>query len=178
MTQAQAEFEPKLSIDSNVQGNLGRISVDGGRYESVMQPQTGLFLRFEWPLYQGGLRQNRVRLAESRRAAAEDALEASNSAALHEVARAYDQVKTGLSEYDAAVALQSASQSAYDSASDAFAHGVGTFTDAVTASTALDAARANVIKAHAQALVNAAGLAFAAGELTSSTAPALSGAPP
>jgi outer membrane protein len=181
IAEARAAFEPKLSIDSNIQGNLGQISVDGGRYESVTQPQTGLFLRFEWPLYQGGLRQNRVRVAESRRAAAEDALEASSSAALREVALAYDQVKTGLSQYDAAVALQSAAQSSYESASDAFAHGVGPFTDAVSASMALDAARATVARAHSQALVNAAGLAFAAGELTSSAAPAISGlaqAPP
>jgi outer membrane protein len=175
ITEAAAALQPKLSIDSNVQGNLGRISVDGGRYESVMQPQAGLFLRFDWPLYQGGLRQNRIHLAESRRAAAEDALEASSSAALREVAVAYDQVKTGLSQYDAAVALQAAAQSSYESAADAFAHGVGPFTDAVNASTALDGARAAVAKAHSQALVNAAGLAFAAGELTSSAAPAISG---
>ena len=176
IAQARAEMAPKLLVDSNIQGNLGRISVDGGRYEGVEQPQTGLFLRFEWPLYQGGLMQNRVRLAESRRAAAEDALEASSSAALREVARAYDQVETGLSQYDAAMALQSAAQSAAASANAAFNHGVGSFTDAISASTALEAARAAVAKTHAQALVNAAGLAFAAGELTSSAAASITGA--
>ncbi len=118
------------------------------------QPQAGLFLRFEWPLYQGGLKQNQVRLAESRRAAAEDALDASSTAALREVALAFDQVGTGLSQYDAAVALQAAAQTSYDSASDAFAHGVGTFADAVSAATALAAARATVAKVHAQALIN------------------------
>ena len=76
---------------------------------------------FEWPLYQGGLVRNRMRLAESRRSEAEDALEAQSSAALREVALAYDQVQTGLSQYDAAAALQSAAQTSYDSASDAFA---------------------------------------------------------
>lgn len=171
---ARAEMAPKLSIDSNVQGNLGRISVDGGPYESVKQPQAGLFLRFEWPLYQGGLLRNRVRLAESRRAEAEDALEAGSSAALREVALAYDQVQTGLSQYDAATALQAAAQSSYDSASDAFSHGVGSFSDAVEAATALAASRAALAKSHAQALIDAAGLAFAAGELTSSEAPAIS----
>ena len=178
ITEARAEMAPKLSIDSNVQGNIGRIGVDGGPYESVQQPQAGVFLRFEWPLYQGGLLQNRMRLAESRRSEAEDALEASSSAALREVALAYDQVQTGLSQYDAAVALRSAAQTSYDSAGDAFAHGVGLFSDAVTAATALAASRATVAKAHAQALVDAAGLAFAAGELTSSAAPAISGNAP
>jgi outer membrane protein len=173
ITQARSDMEPKLLIDSNVQGNLGRISVDGGRYESVEQPQAGLFLRFEWPLYQGGLRQNRVRLAESRRAEAQDALEASSSAALREVAVAYDQVQTGLSQYSAAVTLQAAAQSSSDSAIEAFARGVGAFTDAVNASTALAAARATLVRAHSQALIDAAALAFAAGELTSSAAPSL-----
>ena len=168
IAEARGALSPKLLIDSNLQGNLGRISVDSGRYESIAQPQTGLFLRFEWPLYQGGLRQNQVRLAESRRSEAQDALDASNTAALREVAVAYDQVQTGLSQYDAASVLRSAAQTAFDSASDAFAHGIGSFTDAVNASTALDAARAAVARAHAQALVNAAGLAFATGALTSS----------
>jgi outer membrane protein len=170
---ARAEMAPKLSLDANVQGNLGRISVDSGPYEGVEQPQAGVFLRFAWPIYQGGLLQNRVRLAESRRSEAEDALEAGSSAALREVALAYDEVQTGLSQYDAAIALQSAAQSSYDSAGDAFAHGVGSFSDAVNAATALAGSRATVAKAHAHALINAAGLAFAAGELTSSAAPAI-----
>ena len=174
IAEARAAMAPKLLIDSNVQGNLGRIGVDGGPYESVAQPQAGVFLRFEWPLYQGGLRANQLRLAQSRRAAAEDALEASQTAALREVALAYDQMQTGLAQYDASVALRQAAQTAYASATDAFAHGVGSFTDAVTASTALDAARATEARSHAQSLVDAAGLAFAAGELTSSAVPALS----
>ena len=143
----------------------------------MAQPQTGLFLRFEWPLYQGGLRQNQVRLAESHRNEVQTALDASNTAALREVAVAYDQVQTGLSQYDAAVVLRSAAQAAFDSASDAFAHGVGPFTDAVNASTALDGARAAVARAHAQALVNAAGLTFATGALTSSADLAASSTP-
>ena len=177
VTEARAQMAPKLSIDSNVQGNFGRIGVDGGPYEGVEQPQAGLFLRFEWPLYQGGLLRNRVRLAQSRRSEAEDALEAQGSAALRQVALAYDQVQTGLSRYDAAAALQSAAQTSYDAAGDAFAHGVGSFPDAVNAATALAGARATLAKAHAQALIDAAGLAFAAGELTSSTAPGISAAP-
>ncbi len=152
VAEARGAMSPKLLIDSNVQGNIGRIAVDSGRYETVTQPQTGLFLRFEWPLYQGGLRQNQVHLAESRRNEAQTALEASSATALREVAVAYDQVQTGLSQYDAAIVLRSAAQTAFDSASDAFAHGVGSFTDAVNASTSLDAARAAVARAHAQAL--------------------------
>jgi len=46
--------------------------------------------------------------------------------ALRQVALAYDQLSTGLDQYDAAVALRTASQAAFDAASEAYAHGVGT----------------------------------------------------
>ena len=85
------------------------------------------------------------------------------------LALAYDQVDTGLQQYDAAIALQTASEAAFHSASDSYAHGVGTLTDATSAQTGLATARAAVARAHAQSLINAAALAFATGELTSST---------
>ncbi len=173
VAEARAELDPKLSISANVQGNIGRISVDGGRYENVEQPQTGLFLRFDWPLYQGGLLRNRVRLAQSQEAEARDRLAENSEQALRQVALAYDQVDTDLSQYDAATALEAASEAAARSAQDAYAHGVGTLTDAVNALSALAAARATVARAHAQSLVDGASLAFATGRLTSGAAPGL-----
>src|ERR1700753_2951539 len=102
------------------------------------------------------------------REAAADELKPHTAQTLRELALAYDQVDTGLQQYDAAMALQTASEAAFHSASDSYAQGVGTFTDAVSAQTGLASARAAVARAHAQSLVNAAALAFATGELTSS----------
>ena len=76
-----------------------------------------------------------------------------------------EQVSAGLT----AIALQTASEAAFHSASDSYAHGVGTLTDATSAQTGLATARAAVARAHAQSLINGAALAFATGELTSST---------
>jgi hypothetical protein len=59
-------------------------------------------------------------------------------------------------------------ETAFRSARDAYALGLGTFTDAVTAQTGLASARAVVARAHAQSLINAAALAFAMRLLTSS----------
>ena len=176
--EARAAMAPKLLIDSNVQGNLGRISVDGGPYESVTQPQAGLFLRFEWPLYQGGLRQNRVLMAQSRRAASEDALAAASSAAMREVASAYDQVQTGLSQdrRRRRTAGGRAKRVRRDKRSVRPRH--RPIPRRGQCGNALAAARATLARAHAQVLVDAAGLAFAAGELTSSASPALAGSPP
>jgi outer membrane protein TolC len=165
---ARSELGPKLAVSGNVQGNIGRLSVEGTPYLGIKEPQGALFLDLEWPLYEGGLLQNKLRLAESQRAAAADELKERTDQALREVALAYDQVETGLQQYDAAVALQTASETAFRSARDSYAQGVGTFTDAVSAQTGRATARLAVVRAHAQSLINAAALALATGELTSS----------
>ena len=174
---ARADFYPKLSVSADIQGNIGQISTDGSPYQGIKQPQVGVFMGFHWPLYEGGLRENRLRLAQSQRDSAEDALRQGEDGALHEVATAYDQLETGLVQYDAAIALRRAAQAAFDSAQDAFRNGVGSFTDAMTAQTALADAGATVARSHAQSLIDAASLAFATGGLTSSEAPGL-GVPP
>jgi len=139
-----------------------------GQYLGVVKPQWAALLNFEWPLYEGGLLQNKLSLAQSKREEAEAVLKERTDQALREVALAYDQVDTGLQQYDAATALQTASEAAFRSASDSYAHGVGTLTDATSAQTGLATARAAVAKAHTQSLINGAALAFATGELTSS----------
>ena len=172
---ARSAFMPKVAVSANIQGNLGQISVDGMPYQGVKEPQAGIFIHFDWPLYQGGLLQNRLRAAESQQAAAADVVQETRNQALREVALAYDQLDTGLQQYDAAEALRTAAQAAFAAANDSFAHGVGTFTDAVSAAAALAAARAKVVQAHAQSLINAAGLAFATGDLNALMAGGLPG---
>jgi outer membrane protein TolC len=165
---ARSALFPKASLSANVQGNFGRLSVDNTPYLGVAKPQYAALLKFEWPLYEGGLLQNKLSLAQSKREETAAALKERTDQALREVALAYDQVDTGLQQYDAAIALQTASETAFHSASDSYAHGVGTLTDATSAQTGLATARTAVARAHAQSLINAAALAFATGELTSS----------
>ena len=166
---ARSGLFPKASLSANVQGNIGRLNVNNSAYFPVTKPQGAALLKFEWPLYEGGLLQNKLTLAQSKREEAAAALKEHTDQALREVALAYDQVDTGLQQYDAAIALQTASEAAFHSASDAYARGVGTLTDATSAQTGLATARTAVARAHAQSLINAAALAFATGALTSST---------
>jgi outer membrane protein len=170
---ARSAFLPKLSVSGNIQGNIGQIAVDNLPNQGVKQPQWGVFLHFDWPLYQGGLLQNQMRAAESRRAAAADAVQEARVQTLREVALAYDQLDTGLQQYDAARALLNAATTAFSAARDSYTQGVGTFTDAATAEAGLAVARATVARAHTQSLVSAAGLAFATGALNADTAAAL-----
>ncbi|HEV2100163.1 MAG TPA: TolC family protein [Stellaceae bacterium] len=165
---ARSALLPKASLSANVQGNIGQLSVDNTPYLGVVKPQWAALLKLEWPLYEGGLLQNKLTLAQAKREEAAAALKERTDQALREVALAYDQVDTGLQQYEAAIALQTASEAAFHSASDSYAHGVGTLIDATSAQTGLATARAAVARAHAQSLINAAALAFATGELTSS----------
>lgn len=168
IAEARSAFGPTLSLAGNLQENIGQMALDDGPYASVGKPQGGVLLRLDWPLYEGGLRENRLHLAQAGYAEAQDSLRQQESLALRQVALAYDQVETGLRQYDAAIALQAAGQTAFDATRDAYLHGVGTLTDATAAQTALATARATVAKTHSQSLINAAALAFATGELTSS----------
>ena len=170
VAKAHASFYPKLSISAHVNGNIGAISVDSGPQDSIAQPEGGIFLRLDWPIYEGGLLQNELRLSESKRNQAIDVLQESEERALRDVASAVNEINAGLAQYQASLALETASRTAFDQASEAYAHGVGNVTDAASAATALAQARANSARAHAQALADAAGLAFSAGELTSSQA--------
>ncbi|HXZ14703.1 MAG TPA: TolC family protein [Roseiarcus sp.] len=169
ITAAHSELFPKVTVGANVSVPFWWMNVDNSPYYSVRQPQGAALLNLEWPLYDGGLLQNKLKLAESQRDAAAEDLRGQTDQALREVALAYDQIETGLQQYNAAVALQTASETAFQSAHDSYKAGVGTLTDAVSAQTGLASARAAVARAHAQSLINGAALAFAAGLLTSST---------
>jgi outer membrane protein TolC len=176
ITAARSELFPKVSASANLSVPFWWNNVDNSPYFSVRQPQGAALLNLEFPVYEGGLLQNKLKLAESQRDAAAEDLRGQTDQALREVALAYDQIETGLQQYNAALALQSASETAFDSANASYKAGVGTLTDASTAQTGLASARATVVRAHAQSLINAAALAFAAGLLTSSAdfAPATS----
>ena len=175
---ARSDLLPTVSVAANVQGNIGQLSVDGGPYQSIKQPQAGVFLRFDWALYQGGAGNNRLLAAQSKRAEAEDSLHQSSTEAMREVALAYDTLQTGLTQYDAALVYEKTALTAFEAAASSFSHGVGTLTDATSAQTALSAARSTALQTHSQALVNAASLAFSAGSLTSALSPALTDAAP
>ena len=166
---ARSELLPKISLSANTSVPFWSMNVDNSPYFTVRQPQGAALLKLEWPLYDGGLLQNKLRLAESQRNAAADDLQGRTDQALREVALAYDQVETGLQQYNAALALQTASEAAFRSASDSYKAGVGTLTDATTAQAGLASARAAVARVHAQSLINGAALALAAGLLTSIT---------
>ena len=164
---ARAALYPTISLETKIGGDLGHISVENIAAHSFDQPEAGIYLDFQWSIYQGGSKANQVRLAESRRAEQQGALEEAEDADMREVAAAYDELEAGLAQYDAAMAEQRAARTAFSSNAQAFRRGVGTITDAEATANTLAQSNATLARTHAQVLASAATLAFATGRLTS-----------
>src|SRR5213083_1749101 len=85
---ARADYWPRLVARSAVAGNIGRLKIDNGAYQSVHDLQYDAGFRFEWSLFEGFERRNKVHLAESMQHEAEDELEHAKDKAVREVWKA------------------------------------------------------------------------------------------
>ncbi len=167
VTAARSALFPRLLLSAKGSGKYGDISTDNLPSTSIRGKELGIYLDFSWTLYQGGSLRNSIRMAQSAAAEAADTLQLAQEQAMRQVALNYDELTAGIVQYEAALQLRSASQTAFDSAADAYRHGVGTLTDASNAETALGNAVSTVATVHAQVLETAAALAFATGQLAS-----------
>ena len=162
---ARATYYPTLGLETQVYQNVGGLSTQGSPYYSVNEPGANVLLKLSLPLYDGGARDARVAVARSQIEAARDAVDRAKVSAVRQVTDAYDQLRTSFAEYEAALTLNRTAQTAYDSALDAYRHGVGTYTDVVTEETVLSQAQSKREDAHANVLTAAAALAFATGDM-------------
>src|SRR6266478_1676152 len=126
---ARADYWPRLVARSAVAGNIGRLKIDDGAYQSVHDLQYDAGFRFEWSLFEGFERRNKVHLAEAMRHEAEDELEHAKDKAVREVWKAYDDTKVALVKHQAAAALLAASEKAWAATLESYQHGLATFPD-------------------------------------------------
>lgn len=166
---SKAALRPKISVTGTVSGYLGALKTYGtgqsAPASAIAQPEAGAFLQFSWPLYQGGLRANAIHMAESRRDQAKATLLKDRLTIERQVADSQDALETALEEVRSARVLNEAAITANEGASQAYAHGVGTMTDASTAAAMLYEAQASLAVSIAQAFTKAAALAHATGQL-------------
>jgi len=168
---AQKAMLPKLEFNANVQAYIGEQKVYGYTQSApasrVAQPNGTVAIQLSWPLFQGGLLQNQLKQAQSREQAQRATLDKDVLAAEQQVANARDALETSLSSVHSAAIARDAAQNAFKAASASYAAGVGNLTDATQAQAQLAQATSAYAVSHAQALMNAAALAFATGSLTS-----------
>jgi outer membrane protein len=151
---------PTTTSIPNLSSTLGNLSLN--------QNDTTVLAGVAVPLFDGGIRDARVREARSRTDAAESTVLHLEHSAAVEIVAADDALRSSLEANRAATVLVSASLTAYDAALAAYKSGAGTLTTALEAERALLSARLAKAPAHGTAQIAAASLAFSTGRLSSS----------
>ncbi len=162
---ARADYWPRLVARSAVGGNFGQLKVEDSAYQGVSDLLYDAGLRFEWTLFEGFERRNKVRLGESLQEEAKDELDHAKDKAVREVWKAYDDTKVALAKQKAAAALLAASEKAWEATFDSYKHGLATFPDVREAQRNLARARTLDQATRAEALTRAAAFAFSTGDL-------------
>jgi outer membrane protein TolC len=162
---ARADYWPRLAARAAVGANIGELKIEDSPYQSVTDLQYDAGFRFEWDLFEGFERRNKVHLAESMQREAEDELEHAKDKAVREVWKAYDNTKVALVKHRAAVALLTASEKAWAATLDSYQHGLSTFPDVRESERNVARARTLDQAARAEVLTRAAAFAFSTGDL-------------
>jgi outer membrane protein len=171
---ARAEFMPKVFISASgayTSHDLSIPAVPGfggeGSYLNLNGDKFGgtVLLGITMPLFDGGIRDARLKQAHNDADRAATQLDQVRDQAAREVITAGADVKTSVAAYHAAQALTRASQMSFDSALGAYRHGVGSITDVTVAESKLLDARNLETDSYSAALAAAASLALSAGAL-------------
>lgn len=167
---AQAAFRPKVYASAIAGPN--NVGFQTGNLPGVNSQSTsaGVLLGVSIPVYDGDIRTNRQRQAESAVREARAAHESVTNIAMREIVIASNGLRSALEAHTAAEALVEAAQVTYDAAFGAYRNGIGTITDVLAAENGLLDAREARSDAHAASLIAASTLAFALGDMTSRTA--------
>jgi len=157
-------YYPVIELAGQAFQNIGSLnSAGGGPYSPIDRPGQNVFLSFSVPLFDGGMRRNRISVADAKAREAHEQLSAARDSASQQVVRAYNGLLTSLAEYDAATVFSQAAHTAYDAALRSYRQGVGTYTDLATEENAVVQGDTQVEDARANAHTAAAALALSMG---------------
>lgn len=165
---ARAAYRPTISLSAQVFQNIGKISSDGSPYSSIDRTGNALFVSFEWPLFDGGVRATNVSLAVSQKTAAEDALAETKDTVSQQIVQAYNNLKTSLDNHNQAQAYVHASELAYQATLDSYRRGLASITELTSNEAVLAQAEASQEDADASVGIARAALDLAMGRRPSS----------
>jgi outer membrane protein len=158
-------YYPVIELAAQAYQNIGSLNSDGGPYSHINRPGQSVFLSFSVPLFDGGMRRNRISMADAKAREAQEQLAAARDSASQQVVRAYNELLTSLAEFDAASVLSQAAHTAYEAALRSYRQGVGTYTDLATEENAVVQGDTQVEDARADAHTAAAALALSMGAI-------------
>jgi outer membrane protein len=162
---AHAAYYPKISLDAGVGWEALQVNAYDDPYFGNSKPDYGVGLSISLPIFDGFLRANKLRIAQSELRSAESGLANSRNAVVREVWKAYTDLKTAVRKQESAARLLSAAESAFDASLEAYRNGLGTYVDVANAQRNVTSARSVVINARSAIYTSAAALALSVGDL-------------
>lgn len=165
---ARADRLPTLALDaialynqfSPTSNNTAAINQVNQQFQNY-----GAFLTVQWPVFSGFAEQNNVRLAEASASAAREEMLLLREQVIAEVWKTYVKAKNALASREAALALQRACKSSYDSALANLEQGTTPVQETLLANSALARASALVAEADATIAQSLVELALTSGKL-------------
>ncbi len=162
---AKAEYKPKIGLAGSFAQTTVWPTASFGELGFASRPTWSAGLEVEWLIFDGGLRQNQVAAAESRRREAQNEMTEIHDRATREVWTAYINFRSALRKNEAALALLESANTSYSASLDAYNSGVRNLVDVVTAEKQLAQARLSGVSARSQLFLEAVDLEFVTGNL-------------
>ncbi len=163
----KADYRPTVGLVAVAAAGSASFNLNNAIQTNPHLKGHAVFLGLSVPIYDGGLRRQRLYSAESRAQAARDVLEQAQHLALREIHLAANALRTALEAYEASEELLAAAQLTYEAAQESYEVGLSSMMLATeSANGLLDATQAHAT-AHAAALTASANLAFVMGQIDS-----------
>ena len=162
---ARSAYYPQISLEADAGWQKLDVNAYSSPYTGNSKPTYGAGLAISLPIFDGFVRRNNLRIAESQLKAAESDLTDNRDTAVEQVMTSYIDLKTAMRKQDAAEVLLSAAQTAFDATLASYKHGLGTFIDVQVAQQNLATARTTLVDARSAIYTSRTRLALSVGDL-------------
>ncbi len=161
----KADYLPTLGLMAVAATGTGSFNANNAVVTSPHIKGNAVFLGMSVPIYDGGLRRQRLHAAESKVQAARDILQQTKQLAFREIHFAANALRTALEAHEASQELLAAAQLTSLAAQEAYEVGLSSMMLATESANALLDATQAAATAHAAALTASANLAFVMGQI-------------
>lgn len=165
----ESDYFPKVYVAGALAGGSGSFDVQGLPDISQRTSSSNILIGVSIPLYEGGMRQSRLKNAQADIMLAQENLRKSQDVAIREITISENALKSALEANKASKNLVDTTQLSYTASIDFYKNGLGTVTDINIAEIALLNAKLAYIDSYTGSLIAAVDLAFALGELGNSS---------
>ena len=165
---AHASSWPNLYLNANLNRPYYE-AFTGTQQQGRREWTYGAGLNVQWDLFDGWQTESQIRTAEEQAQAAAAVLEQAELGASADVWTRYQNYETALQKYAFSLAFSKSAAAARDLAAEAYAAGLKTVLDLLTADAQLASARSQQVAARQEVFTALASLAYATGRLTADT---------